>query len=119
MHTVGAMADMPQLPKIKIPKARKRVPNREAVARIILAIPEDRRGLWLAGPLLGLRPAEARNANMSHYQAGVIHLTADIVKTRDARSLHAAIVAPLLDAWILKWRSDARPGNHSSRIQTR
>ncbi len=85
MHTVGAMADMPQLPKIKIPKARKRVPNREAVARVILAIPEDRRGLWLARTLLGLRPAEARNANMSHYQAGVIHLTADIVKTRDAR----------------------------------
>ena len=30
MHTVGAMTELPQFPKIKISKARKRVPNRQA-----------------------------------------------------------------------------------------
>ena len=57
------------------------------MASIILAIPEERRGLWLARTLLGLRPAEARSANISHYQAGVIHLTPEIVSARSVRDV--------------------------------
>ncbi len=55
----------PELPARR--KGKVPVPNEATLERYIAAIPEDRRGLFLARSYNGLRPSEARRLNVGDY----------------------------------------------------
>ena len=64
----------PELPAVRVPDHRPRIPSPGAMARILEAIPAEARGLFLARGRMGLRPAEARRACLGDWdaEAGVL-----------------------------------------------
>lgn len=109
MHQRGSLATVPPLPRMKASRRARTVPDQGSLRRILAEIPEAERGLWLARSLAGLRPAEARRADVGDYRDGVLTLRPEVVKTDKPRVLAIRDVAPELDAWIRAHRAQALP----------
>ena len=87
LKRLGVLKEVPPPPRVQIPETDRSVPNRPSVWRILEAIPEERRGLFLSRSLAGLRVTESRRLNVSHYKDGTIRIPANIAKTRKSRAL--------------------------------
>lgn len=109
MRRVGAIQEVPEFPSVRVPRQRRKVPDRASLAKILAAIPDELRGLFLARGLAGMRPNEARQVEVRDYADGVLTLRPEVTKTRVARYLAIAPVAPALDDWILEHRRGAHP----------
>jgi integrase len=79
------------------------VPDRETVAKILAAIPLERRGLWIARAYMGLRPSEARRLDVGDLREGgrALQLLGRNVKTRKPRLLP---IAPPVASWLAAHR---------------
>lgn len=108
LRRVGALPIVPEFPRVRVPKRRRVVPDHESLAKVLGAIPEASRGLWLARAYAGLRPAEARRVNVSDYRDGLLTIRAEICKTGEERQLPIAHVVPELAAWIEAHRKGAK-----------
>lgn len=109
LRSRGSLDVLPEIPRIRVPRKARVVPDAESLRKILDAIPEPERGLWLARARAGLRPSEARRLDAGDYRDGVLTLRPEIVKTDEPRVLHIGDVAPELDAWIRKHRAQAAP----------
>ena len=58
----------PEVPLVSYDEYVPNVPTAAVQERVISAIPERKRGLFLARGFMGLRPSEARRANLSDYR---------------------------------------------------
>lgn len=106
---IGALASMPAVPRISLPENQKRVPRMDDARRVLAAIPEGQRGLWLARTLAGLRPSEARRLDVADYdfEIGELRIPGKKSKTRKGRALPIRAVVPELDAWLVANRGSA------------
>lgn len=70
----GDLARMPQLPTVHVPDYAPKIPTPEMQDKILAAIPWELRGAFLARGYMGLRPSEARRANVEDYnfETGVL-----------------------------------------------
>jgi len=92
---------IPSVPPFPWPTVEEHAPRivpRYVQERILEAIAEDRRGIFLALAELGLRPSEARRLRACDYSAGVPPwITVPHTKTRRVKRLP---VIPVLERWI-------------------
>ncbi len=111
LRRVGALDVIPEFPRVKVPKKRRRVLSHESLERVLAEIPETERGLWLARAYAGLRPAEARRVDVRDWdgQQRTLRIRAEICKTDEERILPLADVAPELVQWIATHRASASP----------
>ncbi len=109
LKKLGVLKVVEKPPVVEMPESERKALKRADALRIIEAMAEDRRGLFLSRTLAGLRVTESTRLNVCHYRDGTIHIPASIAKTRKGRALLVASVAPELDAWICKWRANAGP----------
>lgn len=108
-HGLGALQRMPQMPRIVLPESPKKVPHLDDVRRVLGAMAERKRGLWMARALAGLRPSEARRLDVLDYdfETGELRIPGEKSKTRKGRALPIRLVVPELDAWLVAHRSSA------------
>lgn len=106
---IGSLRSMPEVPTVNYTEADKVVPRLEDVRRVLDVIPEEIRGLWLGHTLAGLRPAEARRLDVGDYdfESGELFIPPSKCKTKRGRCLPIREVAPELDEWLSRWRSEA------------
>ena len=70
---LAQMGELPYLPVFPWPRVREHAPrllSAEAQARVLEAIPEERRGIFLALALLGARPSETVRLRAADYDPG-------------------------------------------------
>ena len=70
LHRRGEIREVPEFPWPKGPEYQPRVLSAEAQGELLHAIPEDARGIFLAMALMGIRPGEARAAQIGDYRDG-------------------------------------------------
>ncbi len=79
LHRRGDIDTIPEIPEVKIGRTRysPTVPSEATKDAILAAVPEPKRGLFLARSYMGLRPSEARSVAVSAYhpERGMLHLT--------------------------------------------
>lgn len=109
LRSRGSLQVLPEFPRLQATRKARRVPDQGSVRKILAEIPEAERGLFLARSLAGLRPAEARRADVGDYRDGVLRLRPETVKTEEPRVLLIGQVSPELDAWIRAHRAGAPP----------
>lgn len=63
----GEIRSAPEMPTVRIPEYVPNVPTAAVQERVLEAVSMRKRGIFLARGLLGLRPSEARNANLADY----------------------------------------------------
>ena len=93
----GDLSHVPDIPTIRIREPyQPRIPSERTVQAILEAIPEPKRGIFLARASMGLRPSEARRLNLSSWdrEQNVLRLT--LTKTGATRILP-------LDADVREW----------------
>jgi len=115
----GDLAVVPRFPRIPVDEHAPTIISLETQAAILAAIPEARRGAFLAMALLGLRPGEVRALDVSDYRDGWLTVAAAMkgpnasaprrgAKERNARRLPVLEGAPELAAWIERHVDPAR-----------
>ena len=107
--SMGSLDRLPVLPEVQWEDDPKDVPRMEDVRRILAAIPDPKRGLWMARSLAGLRPSEARRLDVREYDfaTGELHIPGAKSTTKKGRPLPIRAVVPELDAWICAHRRGA------------
>jgi integrase len=108
----GTIDGLPEFPTITVDEHVPRTTTLEVQDEIVAAIPEERRGAFLAARL-GLRPGEVRASNVADYDfdTGVLTIRAamkgpcssaprDVTKERNWRRI---IIDTELREWIEKW----------------
>src|SRR6516225_4727237 len=70
LRLLGEIALVPPFPWPKYAEHAARLLSGEAQGRVLQAIPEERRGIFLALALLGLGPSEAIRLRVADYQPG-------------------------------------------------
>jgi integrase len=63
----GEIRFAPEVPTIRVPEYVPNVPTAATQERVLEAVQWPLRGVFMARGLMGLRPSEARNANLSDY----------------------------------------------------
>ena len=108
-HSIGSLEKVPTVPRVEVPHKEKRVPRVDDLRRVLDAIPEPERGLWLARGLAGLRPSEARRLDVSDYlpETGELVIPGKKTKKKRGRVLPIRDVVPELHEWILRHRAGA------------
>jgi len=115
----GELRDLPEFPWPKVEEYEPRLISVDDQDRILAAIPEIERGVFLALALLGLRPGEARALEVSDYRDGWLVVDkgmkgasarAPIRGTKTGRPKRLPVPVPLAD-WI------ARHVSPSSRLR--
>jgi integrase len=111
-HSIGSLRILPVIPTIAYTEEDKVVPRMADARRVLDAIPDEIRGLWLAHTLAGLRPAEARRLDVGDYdfETGELAIPPSKCKTKRGRCLPIREVVPELDGWIVRHRSNAMRG---------
>ena len=98
LRRTGEIQVVPPFPWPRLAEHAPILLTAAAQGAVLAAIPEERRGIFLALALLGLRPSEARRARAADYQPGDPGwLTVPRTKNRQAKRLP---VPPELAAWI-------------------
>lgn len=97
----GVPVQKPELPRVS--KRPKEVPTIELLERYLAEIPEETRGIFLTRSIEGLRPNEARQLEIRHYnwRTHVLTITRDITKTDDG--VREFDVDEELADWLEKW----------------
>jgi len=106
----GELRDVPRAPTIKVPEHEPRIIGFSDQQRVLDAIPEDDRGIFIALAYLGLRPGEARAVTVADYHDGWITIdkaaktknaTAPIGPTKSGKGKRLPVPEPLVE-WIEK-----------------
>ncbi len=71
----GEIRDLPECPSLDVPEYEPRVLRVEDQAAVLAAIPDARRGAFLAMALMGIRPGEARALDITDYRDGWLHIS--------------------------------------------
>jgi len=67
LHKRQEIESVPALPEVRVPEYAPKIPTPAVQDRILAAIPAEKRGVFLARGLMGLRPSEAARANVEDY----------------------------------------------------
>jgi integrase len=107
----GELQQIPEIPLPRVDEHQPRILSIEDQDRILDAIPEERRGIFLALAHLGLRPGEARALEVADYRDGWLTIdkaikgaarSAPIRGTKTGRGKRLPVGPVLLD-WIERW----------------
>ena len=101
----GVIRSAPDVPVVRVPEYVPDVPGAAVQERVLEAIPWSLRGVFMARGFLGLRPSEARNANLADYWFDPDGVK-DILTVRKSKSNRYRLLpvpAPL-SAWVREFR---------------
>ncbi len=107
----GELTQVPEVPLPRVNEHEPRILSIEDQDRILEAIPEERRGIFLALAHLGLRPGEARALDVADYRDGWLIVDkavkgsagdAPIRGTKTGRGKRLP-VGPVVQEWIERW----------------
>jgi len=100
LRKLGDLHAVPEIPTVTVTPPDPRLLTAAQQRAVLDAIPEARRGIFLALAHHGLRPGEAARLDVVDYDfaAGVIQLRPRKAKTRQARAIPCS---PELRAWIV------------------
>ena len=71
----GDLPVAPEMPSVHVPEYAPKIPTPSELDRILAAIPDEIRGLFLARGRMGLRPSEAIRANVADWHPELLELT--------------------------------------------
>ena len=101
----GIIRQAPEVPVVRVSEYVPNIPTPAEVARVLEAIPWRPRGVILARALMGLRPGEARDANVADYRLDPSG-EEDVLTVRRSKSNRyrlLSVPAPLA-AWVREFR---------------
>ena len=98
----GEIRAAPEVPTVRVPEYVPNVPNVDVQERVLSAIPWRSRGVFMARGLMGLRPSEARNADLADYWFDPGDDHRDILTIRKSKSnRYRFLPAPApVSAWV-------------------
>jgi integrase len=107
----GEIREVPEFPWPKVPEYEPRVLTLAAQDALLDAIPEAKRGIFLALARMGLRPGEAMALEVADYNDGWLHVSKAVKGRRLSDPVRAPKnnrgkrlpIDPELEAWIEKW----------------
>ncbi len=107
----GEIRELPEVPWPKAPEHQPKVLSPDAQEALLEAIPAERRGIFLAMALMGIRPGEARALDASDYREGWLsvdkavkgpRLDSPIRGTKSGKGKRLP-VPEALEEWIAEW----------------
>ena len=98
----GEIRSAPEVPTVRVPEYVPDVPNVDVQERVLSVIPWPSRGVFMARGLMGLRPSEARNADLADYWFDPGDEHRDILTVRKSKSnRYRLLPAPApVSAWV-------------------
>ena len=107
----GAIKEVPEVPWPKAPEHQPRILSPEAQDALLEAIPAERRGIFLAMALMGLRPGEARALDAADYREGCLFVDKAVKGPRRDSPIRGTKsgkgkrlpVPEVLEEWIPEW----------------
>jgi integrase len=100
----GEIRSAPEVPTVRVPEYVPDVPIASVQERVLEAIPWHKRGVFMARGLIGLRPSEARNADLADYWFDPGEDHRDVLTIRKSKSNRYRLmpIPAQLSDWIRK-----------------
>jgi integrase len=103
----GEIRSAPEVPTVRVPEYVPDVPTAAVQERVLETIPWRSRGVFMARGLMGLRPSEARNADLADYWFDPGDEQRDVLTVRKSKSNRFRLIpapAPVV-AWVREFHS--------------
>jgi integrase len=103
----GEIRSAPEIPTVRVPEYVPDVPTAAVQERVLGTIPWRSRGVFMARGFMGLRPSEARNADLADYWFDPGDEQRDVLTVRKSKSNRFRLIpapAPVV-AWVREFHS--------------
>lgn len=100
---------LPKMPVVSVPVGKHLVPSMDDLQRLLSVMPEEKRGLFMVRPYMGLRPSESRRLDVRDYDfdSRILTIPAEKSKMKKGRELPVLPEYMALHDWLVKYRKGA------------